>query len=202
MNEMAISEMRKMYVDLDVEESADFVLDGPSYSRGRVAESYDGVLYPPNVYDVGIQIIANSLDWLLPKADSEEYLITPPLTGSLSNPFLGVMMACFGMIGVFFFDGYLGFSYLSSLLIRKETDGLTTRPDAEPRSIVFAIMPNDLYDEAFVPYHQRLKLPFRQSRVATTNLSFGTQGRQKKSDAGDTQSRQSLHGADILSLFR
>lgn len=204
MNEMAISEMRKMYVDLDVEESADFVLDGPSYSRGRVSESYDGVLYPANVYDVGIQIIANSLDWLLPEADNEEFLIAPPPTGSLSNPFLGVMMACFGMIGLFFFDGYLGFSYLSSLLIRKEADGRTARPStsgAEPRSLISAIMPNDLYDEAFVPYHQRLKLPFRHSRVASSSLSLGKPGREKKSDVDDNQSRQSLHGADILSLL-
>ena len=196
MNEMAISEIRKMYVNLDVEESADFVLDGPSYSSGRVAESYDGVLYPSNVYDAGIQIIANSFDWLLPAADSEETLFGPPSPGSLSNPFLGLMMACFSMIGLLFFDGYLGFSYLSSLFVRKAS--FRARGEQQ-RTIASAVMPNDLYDEAFVPYHQRLKLPSHKTRASS--VVFASQGRQKKSDENMQPPRQALQDADILSLL-
>jgi hypothetical protein len=198
MNEMAISEIRKMYAELDVEESADFVLDGPGYTRGRVAESYDGILYPRNVYDAGIQIVANALDWLLPAADTEELFIDPPSPGSLSNPFLGLMMACFGMIGLFFFDGYLGFSYLSSLFVRKSEGRKRQQHQYPQASIIAIVMPNDLYDEAFVPYHQRLKLPSHQARAGGGGV-FASQGRQKKSDENTHQ--RVMQDSDILSLL-
>jgi hypothetical protein len=155
MNELAVEEMRKMYVQMNVEESASFVLDGPSYSRGRVADSYDGVMYPPSVYDAGIQIVANAFDWLLGDgAVVAPTPLVPPPVGTMGNPFLGLMMICFSAIGLLFFDGYFGFSYLSSLLIRK-----TSRTRANVRQYAGTTMPNDLYEEAFAPYHRRLKLP-------------------------------------------
>lgn len=191
MNEMAISEVRKMYAEMEVEESADFVLDGPSYTRGRVAESYDGFLYPGAVYDAGIQVIANACDWLLPVADNEDDMFEPPPTGTLSNPFLGLMMACFSMIGLFFFDGYFGFSYLSSLFVRR-SDG---RRRQQSMSILSAVMPNDLYDEAFIPYHQRLKLPTHSSRSGM----LGKGGPGKKTD--DHLPQTVMRDRDILSLL-
>lgn len=201
MNEMAISGIRQMYIDLDVEESADFVLDGPSYSRGRVSESYDGVLYPRNVYDAGIQIIANSLDWLLPQVDSMESPLEPSPPGTLCNPFLGLMMVGFSMIGLFFFDGYLGFSYLSSLLVRHDPSDRTARGVSHPRGHSSAIMPNDMYDDAFVSYHQRLKLPSINPGNGSSGSPFATQGLQKKTDLDQVQVRHSVQDVDILSLL-
>jgi hypothetical protein len=201
MNEMAISQIRKMYADLEIEESANFVLDGPSYSRDRVSESYDGVLYPNSVYDVGIQIIANSLDWLLPNSDTED-LVTPLQSpGVLSNPFLGMMMICFSMIGLFFFDGYFGFSYLSSLFVRKDPTTRSNRVGEQQRSLVSAIMPNDLYDEAFIPYHQRLKLPFHPSRISSNSSNFDLQAQHKKSEPSYMQPRIASQDNDILSIL-
>eukprot|EP00543_Licmophora_paradoxa_P007785 CAMPEP_0202442392 /NCGR_PEP_ID=MMETSP1360-20130828/1840_1 /ASSEMBLY_ACC=CAM_ASM_000848 /TAXON_ID=515479 /ORGANISM="Licmophora paradoxa, Strain CCMP2313" /LENGTH=788 /DNA_ID=CAMNT_0049057745 /DNA_START=274 /DNA_END=2640 /DNA_ORIENTATION=- len=198
MNEMAISEVRKMYQDLDVETTANFVLEGPAYSRGRVSESYDGMMYPHSVYDAGVQIIANALDWLIvPSADGEEddeEPFHPPPVGQLSNPFLGLMMTCFSLIGLFFFDGYFGFSYLSSLFVRG--DGLKSTKRRQMQNF----MPNDLYDDAFVPFHQRLKLPLSKSDAssyrAKQQLTQSGRGRVQ-----DIHLPQLAHDSDVLSLL-
>lgn len=186
MDEKAIAEVRKMYKELDIEESASFVLDGPSYTRSRVAESFNGVSYPTSIYDAGTQIMANTFDWLV-ASEEEPHIESFPnqrVPGSLSNPFLGLMMACFGMIGLFFFDGYFGFSYLSSLLLRHSTD---KRQHVQSSLVV----PTDLYEEAYLPYHQTLKLPNATQR---TKIS---------SKRGRTSSRtsNSLHDSDIVSLL-
>jgi hypothetical protein len=151
-NEMAISEARKMYARLEVEASVDFVLDGPSYTEGCVADSWDGIQYPLRVYDVGVQVVANALDWLIPRNIIVESF-KPPKTGQLGNPFLGLMMICFGLMGLIFYDGYLGFSYLASLFVRRmEVD--------EPIQLSTSLfMPRDMYEEAIVPFNQSLKLP-------------------------------------------
>jgi hypothetical protein len=192
MNEMAISEVRKMYKELEVDSSADFVLDGPSYSRGRASESYDGVLYPLVVYDAGVQIAVNAFDWLLPPSDSEDEFFEPPSPGSLGNPFLGMMIGSFSLIGLFFFDGYFGFSYLSSLFVRRND---TRSKYYDEGSILAAVMPGDLYDEAFVPYHQRLKLP----NCNIKGSSRGGGGRRRRSEA--EQGGKAMQDSDILSLL-
>lgn len=164
MSEMAVSEMRKMYAETNVEGSASFVLDGPSYSEGRVADSYDGVSYPASVYDAGIQIMANSFDWLIPEyAPMDGTSFVPLSTGTMGNPFYGIMMLCFSLIGLFFFDGYFGFAYLSSLLMRQGSR-LTPRKGADRVPLV---TPSDLYEEAFALYHQRFKLPSVESTSAS-----------------------------------
>lgn len=192
MNEMTISEVRKMYRELEVESSAKFVLDGPSYSRGRVSESFDGILYPRAVYDAGIQIAANSFDWLLPPADSEDDLFEPPLTGLLGTLSLGLMMLCLSMIGLFCLDGYYGFSYLPSLFVRRSDN--RRRMYQEPRG-ASAVMPNDLFKEAFVPYHQRLKLPVH-------NLRAGSRSSRRNKKQDPERGMEMTHqDSDILSLL-
>ena len=148
MSEEGMQEMRKIYADLGVEAASAFVLDGPSFTYGRVGESYDGIHYPHEVYDAGTQILANVLDWLLPmddgaKSAAPEY--DPLPLGSMSNPFLGMMILCFVGIGLFFFDGYVGFSYLSSAFIRVDA--------------TYSLMPNELYEDSFAAFHQRFRLP-------------------------------------------
>jgi len=139
MGETQIEVMRSLYGELGVYDAASFVLDGRAFTSEKVGESYDGVHYPPYVYDSGAQILANAMDWVLPAVYSSEPF-DPPSPGTLGNPFYGFMMLCFCFIGLFFFDGYLGFSYLASFF-----------PDIS--------MPSDLYEEAFAPLHCKFKLP-------------------------------------------
>ena len=188
MNELAIQAVRTMYADLDVESSANFVLDGPSYSRGRVSESFDGLNYPHDIYDAGIQIVINSFDWLLPVDDEHGHdeAFDPQSPGSMANPFLGLMMICFSMIGLFFFDGYFGFSFLASLFVRKKR---IKRHSHESHTT--AVMPNDLYEEAFIPYHQKLKLP----------LPKGSSKLQAANKKPHEEPCQSVFENDILSLL-
>lgn len=134
MSEAGLEEMRRLYAGLGVLAASDLVVDGPAFTRDRVEESFDGVHYPPRVYDAGAQILANALDWLSLSWErrsedrEEEEPFDPPEPGTLANPSLGLVMFCLAVIGLFFFDGFLGFSYLASVV----ADG---------------VMPNDLYEE-------------------------------------------------------
>lgn len=154
MREEDMEEMRGAYAAAGVLSASSFVLDGPAFTADRVAESYDGVHYPPHVYDAGAQILANAMDWLLPERVDDE-LFVPPTPGKMANPFLGLMMLCFVFIGLMFFDGFMGFSYLASLFVR-------------------GVMPNDLYEEAFTALHRKMKLP--SSRKGGGNGAAGGSG--------------------------
>lgn len=114
------------------------------------------VHYPHSVYDAGAQIFANSLDWLLQtKVESETF--TAPEPGKMANPFLGLMMLCLSFIGLVFFDGFLGFSYLAGLFVK-------------------GVLPSDLYLEAFTLLHEKSRLPritmSSSESVATNNSIF------------------------------
>jgi len=127
--------MRALYDSLGVLSSAAFVIDGPSFTSSRVAESHDGVHYPLAVYDAAAQILANAMDWLLPPPREDPFV--PRELGKMANPSLGFMIVCFVFMGLFCFDAFLGFSYLAAFF----GSGL---------------MPSDLCDEAFEEFHERL----------------------------------------------
>jgi len=154
MTEEDMADMRKIYADLGILSSASFVLEGPAFTKDRVGDSFDGVHYPHDVYDAGAQIIANSFDWLLPKRNADEP-IKPLEPGTMSNPFLGLMMLCFCFIGLMFFDGFLGFSYVACIFIK-------------------GILPSDLYTEAFTILHDKMKLPPIVASSSATAASFFT----------------------------
>ena len=141
MNEDSLEDMRRMYAELGVESSVSFVLDGPSFTHGRVTDSFDGVHYPPDVYDAGAQILFNALDWLMVNEITIPEGFYTPMPGSFSNTYLGLMMLCFALIGLFFFDGYFGFSYLAQFFVRNHS-----------------VLPNELYDDAFAPILKHLTL--------------------------------------------
>ena len=65
--------------------------------------------------------------------------IVPPRVGKMANTFLGMMMLLFVAIGLFCFDGFLGFSYLASFFVK-------------------GVMPYDLYEEAYSAFHKKLGL--------------------------------------------
>jgi len=129
-----IEEMRRMYHELGVPQSASFILDGPHFTQDRVSDSFDGVHYPNHVYDAGSQIVLNALDQLW-GGDMNKSIITRsylPATSSLINPYLGMMMLCFVLIGLFYFDGYFGVGYLAQFFVKK-----------------MSLSPSELYKDAF-----------------------------------------------------
>ena len=167
--------MRALYENLGVPGAASFVIDGPSFTAQRVSESYDGVHYPHSVYDGGAQILANAMDWLLPefKPMKEDY--SPPATGSMANPPLGLMMLCFVFMGVACFDGFMGFSYLASFFVR-------------------GVMPSDLCDEAFEELQDRVDLPNNESEYhQSTGDSVSRTSRTTRTSVGSGRSGNSGH---------
>lgn len=117
MREEDMEAMRAVYAKNGVLSASSFVLDGPTFTASRVSESFDGVHYPPQVYDAGAQILMNALDWLLPPNEAEPIIITPEI-GKMSNPMLGLAMLVLVGIGLFTFDGFLGFTYLASAFVK------------------------------------------------------------------------------------
>lgn len=157
MSEESIGSIRQMYKDLGVTSSVSFVLDGPSFTRERVAESFDGVNYPPSTMDAGAQIIFNALDWLMMAApNSVEVDLYLPKPGTLSNPYLGLMMICITLIGLFFFDSYFGFGYLGQFVVSNDT-----------------VSPGELYDQAFSPIFNRLKISQKDEREPASSSFHG-----------------------------
>lgn len=137
--EPQMEDIRGLYKSKNVNEAASFVLDGPAFSSGRASESYDGVHYPFTVYEAGAQILLNAEDWLLPDRDTSDPF-TPQYPGKMADPVLGGMMLCFIAMGLFFFDGFMGVSYLASLFVPSVT-------------------PSVLWEEAFTSLHRRVGLP-------------------------------------------
>jgi hypothetical protein len=138
--------LRDIYVKSGVLDSATFVLDGPTFSSGRVSESYDGVHYPLSVYDAAAQILANTLDWLLPERLTNDPF-KAPRPGSMSNPILGLTMLGLAAISLFLFDGFFGISYIGAIFAP-------------------SLMPERLYLEAFVSLHQEAGLPVIEDEAA------------------------------------
>jgi len=148
MNEEEVENMRVLYSNLGVNDAASFVIDGPSFTgNDRVTESHDGIQYAAEFYDVGAQILFNALDWLLPHDDPDDLdPFVAPETGSMGSSLLGIMILLFAFLSLFFFDSYLGLSYISSVF----SNGVT---------------PCDLYEEAFNPILERIPKQHQQPIV-------------------------------------
>lgn len=129
-----VDEMRRMYAELGVLKSSSFILDGPQFTQDRVSDSYDGIHYPNHVYDAGSQIVMNALEHLLGGDANKSFVPRSylPATSSLMNPYLGMMMLCFVLIGLFYFDGYFGVGYLAQVFVKK-----------------VSLSPSELYKDAF-----------------------------------------------------
>lgn len=144
MSEESLEETRQLYRDLGVEGSATFVLEGPTFTKDRVADSFDGIDFPIDVYDAGIQILANALEWLIETIPADEVESLVAEVDISTNPFLNAQVLVFALIGLFvsyskllldcscysvwlltylprylqFFDAYFGLSYLPQLCTR------------------------------------------------------------------------------------
>ena len=159
-----------MYRERGIDGAASFVLNGTAFTLDRVEENYDGVHYPLDVYDGGAQIIANAADWLLLERDEDDPFI-PPKPGSMDNPFLGLCMLVFAMIGIFTLDGFMGASYIAAIFA--------------PR-----VAPTRLCEEAFFSLHRRLRLPpFGNADFPAVFPFVGRQrswDKEKESERGDS----------------
>jgi len=183
--EQQMEEVRCLYEAKHVLESASFVLDGPAFSAGRVLESYDGVHYPFVVYEAGAQILLNAMDWLLPERDTSDPF-TPNQPGKMADPMLGGMILCFAVMGLFFFDGFMGVSYLASLFVPSVT-------------------PFMLYDEAFSTLHRKAGLPELHPggtpHVVKTKQSDIHGGGEIELDSGKSSEREEDDDHEIESLL-
>jgi hypothetical protein len=144
MTEAHMQQMRIIQQEMGLLTSASFVIDGPSFTRGRVSESNDGVHYPHDVYDAGGQILSNALDWLLPE-ESEQEPFSAPEPGKMANPVLGLFILLASFISLFFFDGFFGLLYFVSLFVK-------------------GLLPSNLHHEAFTVLHEKTKLPLIPSQ--------------------------------------
>ena len=165
MTESDMADMREVYETTGIGAASSFVVDGPSFTKGRVGESHDGVHYPHDVYDAGAQILVNALDWLvLPlrplsskvpmegmnNQGSIVQTTTSANIGGFANPFLGLMTLCLCFMGLYLFDGLLGFSHVTCVVVR-------------------GVLPSDLYFEAYNDLHKRIGTSNARSMVVPTS---------------------------------
>ena len=168
-NEEEMEKLRNLYRSKGILDAASFVIDGPSFSRSRISESYDGVHYPHQVYSAGAQILSNSFDWLL--AEHETVSGKPSKQpGEMANPYLGMMMLCFAFFGIYGFDGFVGFSYMAALLVP-------------------SVSPGGLYQEAFSALHRKAGLPEIQgpSIRSSSNITQRSNSFDHDDDASDEE---------------
>ena len=129
MGESSMEEIRSIYEDSGVNNAATFVLEGHTFTQGQAHLSYDGINYPPRIYDVGAQIMMNALDWIYPEIRlNSKHLIDDsfePRTGAMANQYLGLMVLSLFVIGIFFNDAFFGLFYVSSIIVRP--NGLSRR---------------------------------------------------------------------------
>jgi hypothetical protein len=159
--EIDMAAVRALFKAEGIHKVSSFVLDGPAYTADRVTESYDGVHYPLSVYEGGAQILANAMDWLLPERDTSDPF-TAPRPGKMAKPLMGLVMLAFVAIGLFFFDGFLGASYLVALFVP-------------------SVMPSRLFEEAFGSLHRRKNLPEIEIRPLEWPIQSGLSDDQDES---------------------
>ncbi|GKY95115.1 hypothetical protein MPSEU_000475400 [Mayamaea pseudoterrestris] len=137
-----IAELRQLYKDVGVETAATWVLHGPSFTKDRVAESYDGVHYPLYIYDGGAQILANAFDWLLPDRrvqDRKKVTSTVPNVGAMAHPMYGLSMLLCVIVALYTRDGFFGCSYIAGV-------------------VVPAVRPFVIFTDAYTNFHARMNI--------------------------------------------
>lgn len=201
MSESNVQEIRTMQKDFGINSAAAFVLDGLALTKEQVHRSYDGVHYPSQIYDVGAQILINALDWLLPIETMTYQSNRPfkPILGSMANPALGLMVICCILIGLLFFDGYLGFSYLALSLIQPKASPspgkvalFYSSKDVETQQ---SFGPQDLYDEVCKVYERRPKR--RRSKIPKSELPTS---RNSNHSSGSRASKSSNNSRSVFGL--
>lgn len=188
MSETKIQEIREMQGKHGIYEAATFVLDAFSLTESQVERSFDGIHYPTQIYDVCAQIVMNTIDWLIPPS-GKYYTPTSsfkPKPGSMANPALGLMVLCCFMIGLFFFDGYIGFSYLATALMQPTASPLPNKITlfymSRDEQTKYSFVPQDVFQEVHRA-HQSRRSKQRQDKIPKSDLPKKSRDRDQE-DAG------------------
>jgi hypothetical protein len=152
MSETSVQEMRDLYAENGVDAAAGFVLQGHTFTETQAHQSHDGVHYPPHIYNVGAQIMMNSLDWLLPNIQLPTKYVDAsftPKTGSMANRSLGLMVLGLILIGLLFFDGFFGLFYIASIFIqpRKTPNRVGLSDKSRENQARHSFTPSSIYAE-------------------------------------------------------
>jgi N-acetylneuraminate 9-O-acetyltransferase len=180
-NENEMKKLRALYESEGVLASASFVIDGEAFTSSRVAESFDGVHYPHQVYSAGAQILCNAMDWLLPVPNK----VPPkpaPSPGAMAHVPLGLMMLCFAAAGLFLFDGFMGFSYLAAIFAP-------------------GVAPSRLFYEAFSSLHQKKKLPALEMHPLQQSSSQSPPSRTNSLNGGSPPFVRGADEEEVVSLM-
>jgi hypothetical protein len=177
-NEEEMEIMRTLYQSQGILSSSSFVIDGPVFTASRVAESFDGVHYPHQVYSAGAQILCNALDWLIPEPLTGEPK-PPPTPGAMAHPKLGLMILCFVFFGVIGFDGFMGFSYLAAIFVP-------------------AVSPLVLHQEAFSSLHRMKNLPPMEKMHTPANSTSSVQMSTSMPTPSNSQNFDEEEAASLL----
>lgn len=162
-SEDEMANLRAVYEEAGILSVSSFVIEGPAFTSSRVSESFDGVHYPHQVYSAGAQILCNAIDWLLPTAKKGEPK-PPPQPGAMAHPLLGLMILLVSAVGLFAFDGFMGFSYIGSLFCP-------------------SVAPKRLFYESFSTLHQLRKLPALEMQGLGTTRSISSPPTQSSNNA-------------------
>ena len=134
--------LRALYKDHGIHDASNFVIDGASFTKDRVSDSYDGVHYPLEVYDAGSQIILNAFDWLLPADENLSKQSNSPKLETMAHPFYGIVVVALLLLSLLSLDAFCGLSTFAC------TVAFTT-----------GIVPSAICNEAYNELHQRKNLP-------------------------------------------
>ena len=154
---------------LDSMADFDVYLDASKITAGKEALTVDGVHYPDKFYDVMVQILAQSFDWGLKNRELDEAIFKSNEIGKMANPGLGLAMLLVCAIGLFTFDGYLGFAWLGS-------------------AVAGGPSPRSLWEEAFGELHKGLGLEVvaeREDKKAESQMEEGLEMEMLEGEGGD-----------------
>lgn len=181
-NEEEMKVIRELYENKGILSASSFVIDGESFTSTRVSESFDGVHYPHHVYSAGTQILCNALDWLLP-IPNKGLPVPPKQPGAMAHPFTALIIICFAIAGIFFFDGFLGMSYLAAI-------------------VAPSVSPKHLWYEAFSTLHQTKNLPSVEMQEIPSTIPVQSNGAGIRSSNGEDRSSPTKEpNEEVVSLI-
>lgn len=126
MSEAVIATYREGYVSSSLSRHVSFTVDPTAVTLGQASSSTDGVHYIPRVSQVISQMISNGYLMEFPEfllAEAAGAKDTSPLrTGSMGNPFYGMIVLVFSCIMIFLMDSFFGIGVLSLFVFGRSLD--------------------------------------------------------------------------------
>ncbi len=167
MSESSVQEMRQIYAENGINAAATFVLQGHTFTETQSGLSYDGIHYPPQIYDVGAQIMMNALDWLVVmmnnninndiSSSQSKYVDESfkPKIGIMANQSLGLMLLALVLISLLFHDGFFGLLYIASIFVqpRQVPNRVTLLYAPDEHLMRYSFIPSNAYAELYL-YHK------------------------------------------------